>query len=1356
MKTIAINGNYNIRKNNVTFKGHSAKLDEDGFKEHKFFTPYDPNKYTAEIEFVSFKEKNGNWIPNSEPKSLKIPPNGVIINNYDLFAGQKAVGYRFVFKSKENPEKIFYKADSGIVSNPLSSNPKDHFSILLNNRSLLPENKLTKQVMPDLLPGFSIEYGDAGSHCINFNKQARLKALNSVRTHGNKMGGNFAGIIKMLPSWSEEGYTKIVGTPFTKDEVSSHLYWTENPYQISGAMGTLEDFKTLQVELFKNGINFIADGAFVNQGLQGTMFKNVLKHGENSPFFHWFKASGLKDGDLKLGAIPKNQKAKENFRFRLVNLPVTIVEPNRNRSSKEKSLMRPEEVTAMKLENNPNFDPKKPSYVQLYDNRLVTSKELNATNTLLNKYSILNTKNPYEITSHDDITQILTFEVNPTNYAKRIKSLFLKTSDNEKYFTNNNFIEKLLKFPYFSITTKDKGGVDLWDGNMDIAKLNFYTGNTDQKYINKFSNNTDKIIEADKMDRAIHQVQDFTINAGKYWTKVVADAQTNHILNLFKDTKLNTDAILKKIAKETQSGGNLPKLAKEVMTREVVDNILSNAYTPVLKKHKMPDTDSEILYFVQYLIMQTPFASYEFDQDLSAVFISPYISGYSVDKGEETMDRFEEYVEDLAQMESLNKGEFTNAYRKMCDYIYDNLSLFVGGVLRRINELNEINAPCNLTYDPMSFKIKDYGQYVIPFLVPEITKYAIVKSLKPDADIEIDEETGEIKFDPKTLSEISLKSLGISGTPEDEALAIIQRLEKGTLKLRKDNEKEKLAVVLQKRLEKMPIEKFKLAEAIIDRTGSGLGWRIDAAKDIANIDAIRSGNDNDEELLNTLCDFWGKFNKAIKSVNRNAYTTAEITDFDQVVKTKNEFKNPVDAETKFIERSGLNNTANYMFFYSLLRDMFAADAEQGYTLGEFNKINKLTEKLIQGWGTECHGFLYQYPNDSIANSYTFVGNHDKPRVLHVFALDMNLFHSDFSSKEHVDRAKKVLSHDKDMKIDPYHLSSKAIAMGEKILSALDKCGFTDTYLKKAVSQLSNGYYKDEKFDADAFGSRDLRFAIKDVFDVAWELGYKPEDKDEQISKVLEVILTPAMDKMETVYKMLVTLPGSPTDFVGDKEGSSGYESKSNNIHQQNRNTVPFEWVNGALNINEFDGNKKDFAKNYYIRMTKIGNLRNIKELSALRNGDTISLPLQDGEVFVKNEQNENAKSHDTKVAATFRYDEKGSQVICLYTTEGAAGTDLNQKTMNRPRVDLDKIVLTDNSNWKSGLKGGLKEGDLFKNINDDKATYKVCLENGKYVLRNADSYFTKISILPEDKNTAILYKYEPLPQPVMPAHFVLY
>ena len=74
-----------------------------------------------------------------------------------------------------------------------------------------------------------------------------------------------------------------------------------------------------------------------------------------------------------------------------------------------------------------------------------------------------------------------------------------------------------------------------------------------------------------------------------------------------------------------------------------------------------------------------------------------------------------------------------------------------------------------------------------------------------------------------------------------------------------------------------------------------------------------------------------------------------------------------------------------------------------------------------------------------------------------------------------------------------------------------------------------------------------------------------------------------------MYKLLLTIPGSPTDFAGDRVGTSGYETKAKNYHQQNRNTIHWEWL---------EDDKYSFVKTIYDEIYDIANLRNKPELSA--------------------------------------------------------------------------------------------------------------------------------------------------------------
>lgn len=1318
MKTSAVNNT--IINKQIAFKGHSAFTNDKGKVGHKFYLPFDSTKYNVELEINGFEKVNGKWRPIEELDVVRIPmnENGINIPEDLLYTEDgTATGYRFLLSEKNNPNKKFYKIDSGLQSNPSASSSEDTYSLLLPNRTVLSVNGLTKQVMPDItFPGYSINQKTGE---LIFDKEERNRAVNAMRTHGNKLGGNIAGIMRMLPVWKQEGYTKLVGTPYTKDEVSSHLYWTENPYQVSASMGTLEDFKAFQRELFKNGQNFIADGAFVNQGLQGTLFKSVLKHGEDSPFFNWFKASGLLSSDLKLGAIPSNPEARANFRFKLVNAP--------------KKFEFDFKEGTFKAVRNKNYDKTKLSYIQLFDKRLVTQEEANDSQKLLTRYSKTNTENPYDITGHDDVTQLLSFEINPYNFYRNMINVINKTIPGKRDFKNTEFVESILTFDNFKITTKDKGGVDLWDGNMDIAKLNFYNGNTDQAYLEKFTNPYEKRAKAKELKGAIYQVQDFALSAARYWTKLVADTQIEYVAKTLKDAEPTIIGFKKEIAQQVAKG-NLPEKAKELMTEDLIKNVFNGEYD--FNKPETPFYLEERRIYIQNEIMKFPLESIELSPDLVAVLASPYITKRATKEEDLFKNRHETFVEtEIGQGPEPTK--YTRVYNKMDKVITKEFTDYVVEILDLMQErLPEHKR----LFDQKTYKITEYGQHVLNHILPDIIKFAVVKSFAPQARVSFDNNRGVIDYSEANTQDISLKTLKINGSPETEAEKTVFLLRKGLENVYNSNDKRLLAKVLAKRISPLDTIHFKVAAAIVDQTQSGLGWRIDAAKDIANIDALRTQNDNDERLLDAVSDFWGKFNQVVKEENKHSYTTAEITDLDKVLITKNgDFDGYVDAETQFIEKTGLNNTANYMFFYSMLKNLFARNGENGI-FENFNDITELHRKLAHGWPENgkkiSYGFLFQYPDDGVANSYTFVGNHDKPRVLHLFALDMDLFHSNFSNPKHLERAKNILGNKADFR--PDQISGKAIAMGERLHTAIyeikEKFNLEDKHLEKfrdAIANLASGQFKKKRFNPDAFGTRDFRHAIEHVFEEAEQLGFKHNNTKEIKNAMLENILTPAMDKAATVYKMLVTLPGSPTDFIGDKEGCSGYETKSNNDFQQNRNTVPFEWISSTLKDKNIDNSQdKKFVNDYYNEMTRIGALRNRKELSALTNGHTVALPIQQG----KDEY-----GNDVNVAATFRYDDKGSQVICLYTTAGAS-SDAKDGVFHR-YVNLKELIL-DTFYWKEGIKGGLTPGDIFKNANGDE-TYKVIDDNGCYKLIRINSVYKDISIKPEDKNTAVLYKVNP-------------
>ena len=137
--------------------------------------------------------------------------------------------------------------------------------------------------------------------------------------------------------------------------------------------------------------------------------------------------------------------------------------------------------------------------------------------------------------------------------------------------------------------------------------------------------------------------------------------------------------------------------------------------------------------------------------------------------------------------------------------------------------------------------------------------------MDPKATFSYDKETGELAYDYNSLKRTSLLGMGIiADCPEDEAVSLINHLRHG-IKHIHPSDKEKLASALLRSIKGTNLESFKLAEMIVDRTQAGLDWRIDATKDIGDIESLRNKKTDFEYTWNKVIEFWSKFTDAVKN-----------------------------------------------------------------------------------------------------------------------------------------------------------------------------------------------------------------------------------------------------------------------------------------------------------------------------------------------------------------------------------------------------------------------------------------------------------------------------------------------------------
>ena len=580
----------------------------------------------------------------------------------------------------------------------------------------------------------------------------------------------------------------------------------------------------------------------------------------------------------------------------------------------------------------------------------------------------------------------------------------------------------------------------------------------------------------------------------------------------------------------------------------------------------------------------------------------------------------------------------------------------------------------------------------------------------------------------------------IADCPENEAISLVNKLRKG-IKNISTSDKEKLASALWKSIKGTNLDSFKLAEMIVNRTEAGLDWRIDATKDIGDIESIRNKKTDFEYTWNKVIDFWSKFTDGVKEYHPDAYIAAEVTDLGDIYrdgsgdKSGERFAGSKEAMRKLLNEAGFTTTANYDYFSSDLTKIFGKLFDfDGYSSPEkgYNQGTTILDKLVG-----ADNFLNSGSLESLIYSYTFAGNHDKCRALDGFSMDMDLVYTDLTEKgnQYRERAYRILNGVKYGEnvhydsVDNYNynkVSTLAIARCESIASGMGKAkeaiGLSDSRknyvydkMVEALKNLSNGYHKGKVYEADGFGAKDYNIALDIVFD---EMDYIEPDSSKRLNdeekkklkdKTLERIIDPAMSKLLGQTKFLTALVGNPTLFAGDEYGSTGYETTTKNIYLQNRNVIHEDWADPN------SPNYKEFVKNHKDNMIKALSLRARPELQPLNDGTPFALKEQNAhykfDVYKddtnKTKENfERTEEGDTQISALLRQSPNGAITISLFNTAGLNHTF--DKYYDPAELTLKCIDLNEDRGGRVGLKGGLKSGMKFKNADkNDTTTYYV-------------------------------------------------
>ena len=1303
----------------VSFKGFNHKKSENGTQEYEFNFPHDSNKYDCYLEVFSVKkDKNANYnvdkmLTNTDlgVKSVKLNNGGVKIDMgyaYDDLENKAPFAYRYKLVDKRDNSKSFYQVDAGSVIDYSKNGNFDKFNLVMQDGTQVAKGGSMTLALPDSY-AVGWVYDEKGKPTLNKNVQEKAKY--ATKTFSNKMGGNLAGIEANVDKLKKAGYSRIVSTPiFTDDSLSSHSYWNKNCMQMSNSIGNIDNYASLQKKLFKNGINFVSDGAFVNEGLEGVHFKHMLKWGEKSPYYNWFRASGLQSGPLSMGIFAKN---KDYVQHKIVNSPFKYEQG---------------EDGQIKTSKNPEYDSKKPTFVQIFDSRLVSETDKKDTKNLIKSYDKLDTGNAYDINNHNDTVVPYSFEIAPKIYNKNVKNLnaYNKNADKKIMLDQPLAAKFLTQSESYVLEDKYENGFETWDANTDIAKLNFVFSHADTKRLENLDPH-DKEYQTAKIKAKNFEAQDYVVNSGKYWTRKTNDILNEYVAQSLKNVSSDPKKAMAQISELTNKG-ELPK--NNDITENIVKNVINGEY-----ESKTSKITSDYKELTLQSVMSLPLDTIEFADDTVAVLGSSLITNRASKANQIGMSRYEMFKAGNPQVTAENK----DSYKKADTLFTNELYAFTNDVMQQVNKnlggkLFEGN------------KVSKFGKYVLPLVNQDIVKFALVKAVAPKSEVKYNQD-GTVSYNyDKMKEETTLASMGIlADSPEDEANLLVKHLKSGVKKI-SSQDKEKLTNAVTKRLQGLNENSFALAEMIVDRNNAGLDWRIDAAKDIADMDALRNGNANFKDEWSSVVDFWRNFSKGVIDENPNAYMVAEVTDEFALHDNSGKFSTAKDAVMKLHQEAGMTSIANYSYFFTDVANIFNKDITTGVSIDQNGRERKIFDKMVGG-----DNYLNSAPLDSILYSYTFVGNHDKPRMLHTLSLDMELFHTNFADNyNHKKIATAVLKDkmynqvtDNDINsIDFNKVSNKAIAMGDAIKGGFGKAlgkvfppsqrkDEVFSALSKSVADLASGKFLDKEFSADAFGTKPIDVTIKSVLTQAEKkhgLKISNEEKGKLFNATFETILKPGMSKFKAMMGFLVSLPGNPTMYAGDELGLTGYEEKAKNVYIQNRNALHWEWLND---------NNKQFIKDFYNEMNETMALRNRPELKALNDGAPFTLDLH----------------HDVKtgkpVSAILRQSADGAMAISLFN---ANNVNLDKEAEYVPtHVKLDSISLHTTNNDKVGLKGGLQVGTTFKNAdNRDNSVYKVCEDKGNYFIKRFNNeedyqYVTRTGKFREDNkidmynSTLILY-----------------
>ena len=1246
------------RYNNVNFQGYKVVTDSVGKTMFHFTFSYDYDNKAGNKLYIEFFDvgENLNNYGGIEPKNYdnadrkQLTKEGVFVEKSKLRRAYRLVECApdgrvlHIFADSGNQ----YRFDGKEVI-PNDPNKQGEFNVINVKGATSATHTQSMQIIPDsTYPEYKLyDYKSGKPGEIYVDKSVIEKQRWLDRSHSNMSGGNVAGVMKANREIAEMGADVLNTTPFTNGGIFSHSYSNINNNAIDESKGTPEDFANFVREKFVNGTKSVYDATLTSENLKGIHFQYMLR---------WLY-------ELGVDSLESSQIVDEFFMFNaipLLNMPFQygILPKNALQYMNARYVNTPDipvEGADGKISfvKNPQYDPDRNPQWQVYDKRYYSEAEVNDRTKILKPNDNPSSDGNVLGGKRSDQTGYAYDEGLTLKDWEEIKANMLRNQErNIPWYSTEN-----LKTSRFTVGTVTQG-VDTWDNNSDLARAyNVVTAVIEQK---------------------LQQIKDKDVadNARARFQRGVKQSLSTKLESLRYNLQKEIDIVkltYAQSAEQIKSEKDLNRLIAEGkmspkvrFTDEQIENIREGNWYKAEPWGQYDRNDTTVKALMKY-----PLDSINLANNTLGVLSSTYLAARGVDDDTVTKTRFE-----LMQMGNPQVDfEHGRTYNELNNFYNNELRLLTDEV---INSLNE-KLPEKLIDEDGEYT--EYGEYIVNLIAPEIVKFAVLKALgKEHCDVKM-LENGDLTYDYSEIKDnTSLRQLGIDAkTPKEEALKLISKLKE--VNLANNENISLLTESFMKKLEGTSVEGFRMIDAITKEFPVTI-MRLDALKDTVDWDAVRALIAGYDTTIEDLVSVIKSIVEVVKSVNENIPLVPEFTDFGELQRHigGSRFADQDDVIAYIMNKTGLNSEMGYSFFF-----------------------DNLSSGNIWNLKDAFRNLIYKHDPDYVRSLVSFIGNHDKPRMATLYALNMGIFNTkdmttdyDDNSRKHnqyvrevamkimhkVDSLDELSPEIRDNLNNPDYFKSvnpRALAMSELIRRSINEAEIDisneeKALLYQAIADMTDGNYMghgdavknsvEREIYKQIYGARDIEHNIHSIIDQAIYLAglnnsniaerFKDAAfREEFETKISRKALGPAMNKLAAIMEFSAALPGISTMYYGDNQGMTGYEDECRNPNLQNRNPM-FDIENMP------DGPMKEWHKEIMAKFEKGMQLRSAIGVDPINDGCCYELSAKGGD--------------DKEINSVFTYlahSDKGS-VISILNYNGLGGENAQEKEVNYIAFPKDK------------------------------------------------------------------------------------